>query len=74
MSNLTSASGEATATATNYPQQYFSPSQSQTHDETPAKKRRNLPGNPGLIIILISSNILFSVAIIITLQTIILRP
>ncbi|CAK8535924.1 unnamed protein product [Lathyrus sativus] len=45
MSNLTSASGEASAT-TNYPQQYFSPSQTQTHDDAPPKKRRNLPGNP----------------------------
>ncbi|CAL5200011.1 unnamed protein product [Lathyrus oleraceus] len=44
MSNLTSASGEASTT--NYPQQYFSQPQTQTHDETPPKKRRNLPGNP----------------------------
>ncbi|CAI8604536.1 unnamed protein product [Vicia faba] len=47
MSNLTSASGEASAT-TSYPQQYFSPSQTQAHDETPAKKRRNPPGKPDL--------------------------
>ncbi|XP_045799988.1 protein indeterminate-domain 11-like [Trifolium pratense] len=57
MSNLTSASGEASANSsgnrneigTNYHhQQYLAPSQStQTHDEPPPpKKRRNLPGNP----------------------------
>ncbi|GAU22018.1 hypothetical protein TSUD_111580 [Trifolium subterraneum] len=57
MSNLTSASGEASANSsgnrneigTNYHQQYLAPSQSthQTHDEAPPpKKRRNLPGNP----------------------------
>lgn len=59
MSNLTSASGEASGSSgnrteigTNYPpQQYFAsslPSQSQT--QPPAKKKRNLPGNPGFIL------------------------
>jgi hypothetical protein len=59
MSNLTSASGEASANSSgnrneigtnNYHQQYLAPSQStQTHDDAPPpKKRRNLPGNPGL--------------------------
>lgn len=55
MSNLTSASGEASANSSGnrtevdakFSQQYFASSQTQTHDETPAKKRRNLPGNPG---------------------------
>lgn len=52
MSNLTSASGEASVSSSgnraeigtnNFPQQYFaSPPQSQ-----PPKKKRNLPGNPG---------------------------
>ncbi|WJX74659.1 Protein indeterminate-domain 7 [Trifolium repens] len=57
MSNLTSASGEASANSSgnrneigtnNYHQQYLAPSQStQIHDEAPPpKKRRNLPGNP----------------------------
>jgi hypothetical protein len=60
MSNLTSASGEASANSSgnrneigtnNYHQQYLAPSQStQIHDEAPPpKKRRNLPGNPGLL-------------------------
>ncbi|KAK6264229.1 hypothetical protein QUC31_012359 [Theobroma cacao] len=50
MSNLTSASGEASVSsgnraeaATNYPQQYFSTPPPETQ---PAKKKRNLPGNP----------------------------
>ncbi|XWS16221.1 hypothetical protein CRYUN_Cryun34aG0066700 [Craigia yunnanensis] len=50
MSNLTSASGEAsvssgnrTEAGTNYPQQYFSIPPPQTQ---PVKKKRNLPGNP----------------------------
>ncbi|XVE88711.1 hypothetical protein DITRI_Ditri19aG0090800 [Diplodiscus trichospermus] len=50
MSNLTSASGEASASSgnrteagTSYPQQYFSTPPPQTQ---PVKKRRNLPGNP----------------------------
>jgi hypothetical protein len=55
MSNLTSASGEASANSSGnrtevdakFSQEYFASSQTQTHDETPAKKRRNLPGNPG---------------------------
>ena len=52
MSNLTSASGEASASSgnrteigTNYPQQYLPPPPTQTQ---PPKKKRNLPGNPGL--------------------------
>ncbi|EXC09155.1 hypothetical protein L484_005111 [Morus notabilis] len=54
MSNLTSASGEASVSSgnkneignnnNNYPQQYFSPVQAQT--QQPPKKKRNLPGNP----------------------------
>ncbi|KAK7381764.1 hypothetical protein VNO80_00311 [Phaseolus coccineus] len=50
MSNLTSASGEASASSgnrteigTNYPQQHLAPPPTQTQ---PAKKKRNLPGNP----------------------------
>ncbi|BAT98390.1 hypothetical protein LR48_Vigan1082s001900 [Vigna angularis] len=50
MSNLTSASGEASASSgnrteigTSYPQQYLAPPPSQTQ---PPKKKRNLPGNP----------------------------
>ncbi|RDY11780.1 Protein indeterminate-domain 7, partial [Mucuna pruriens] len=50
MSNLTSASGEASASSgnrteigTSYPQQYLAPPPTQTQ---PAKKKRNLPGNP----------------------------
>ncbi|KAL2337951.1 hypothetical protein Fmac_012397 [Flemingia macrophylla] len=51
MSNLTSASGEASASSGNrtelgtntYPQQYLAPPPSQTQ---PVKKKRNLPGNP----------------------------
>ncbi|XP_027335364.1 protein indeterminate-domain 11-like isoform X2 [Abrus precatorius] len=50
MSNLTSASGEASASSgnrteigTSYPQQYLVQPQTQT---PPAKKKRNLPGNP----------------------------
>nr|KYP54324.1 Zinc finger protein MAGPIE [Cajanus cajan] len=51
MSNLTSASGEASASSGNrtelgtstYPQQYLAPPPTQTQ---PAKKKRNLPGNP----------------------------
>uniref|UniRef100_A0A2P2M5L3 Uncharacterized protein MANES_04G140300 n=1 Tax=Rhizophora mucronata TaxID=61149 RepID=A0A2P2M5L3_RHIMU len=52
MSNLTSASGEASGSSgnknetgsTNYPQQYFAaPAQAQTQ---PVKKKRNLAGNP----------------------------
>ena len=52
MSNLTSASGEAsvssgnrTEAGTNYPQQYFTTPPPQTQ---PVRKKRNLPGNPGL--------------------------
>ncbi|KAK8469733.1 hypothetical protein PHAVU_005G158600 [Phaseolus vulgaris] len=51
MSNLTSASGEASASSGNrteigsdYSQQYFATPPTQT--ETPQKKKRNLPGNP----------------------------
>lgn len=51
MSNLTSASGEASVssgnrpeTGTNYPQ-YFAPPPQTT--QPAAKKKRNLPGNPG---------------------------
>lgn len=54
MSNLTSASGEASVSsgnrneiAANYPQQYFAPTTTQT--QPPLKKKRNLPGNPGFI-------------------------
>ncbi|KAJ7951618.1 Protein indeterminate-domain like [Quillaja saponaria] len=50
MSNLTSASGEAsvssgnrTENGTNYPEQYFNPPPTQNQ---PVKKKRNLPGNP----------------------------
>ena len=53
MSNLTSASGEAsvssgnrTEAGTNYPQQYVSTATPQTQPVN--KKKRNLPGNPGL--------------------------
>lgn len=50
MSNLTSASGteasvssgNRTETGSNYPQQYFAP----PNQSQPAKKKRNLPGNP----------------------------
>lgn len=52
MSNLTCASGEASVSSgnrteigTSYSQQYFAPPPPQTQ---PAKKKRNLPGNPGL--------------------------
>ncbi|TKY48268.1 indeterminate-domain 11 [Spatholobus suberectus] len=51
MSNLTSASGEASASSgnrteigTDYSQQYFAPPPTQT--QPPLKKKRNLPGNP----------------------------
>ena len=54
MSNLTSASGEASVSSSgnraeiginNFPQQYFaSPTAPQSQ---PPKKKRNLPGNPG---------------------------
>ncbi|CAJ1955433.1 unnamed protein product [Sphenostylis stenocarpa] len=51
MSNLTSASGEASASSgnrteigTDYSQQYFAPQSTQT--QIPLKKKRNLPGNP----------------------------
>lgn len=45
ISNLTSASGEVSVSSGNrYPQQSFASS-----NQTPAvKKKRNLPGNPGL--------------------------
>ena len=50
MSNLTSASGEASVSSgnraengSNYPQQHAPTNQTQ-----PVKKKRNLPGNPGL--------------------------
>ncbi|KAJ7963183.1 Protein indeterminate-domain like [Quillaja saponaria] len=50
MSNLTSASGEASVSSgnrteigTNYPQQYFAPPPTQTQA---VKRKRNLPGNP----------------------------
>ncbi|KAL5579480.1 hypothetical protein UlMin_011922 [Ulmus minor] len=50
MSNLTSASGEASVSSgnrteigTNYSHQYFAPP---TQTQPPAKKKRNLPGNP----------------------------
>ncbi|XP_038898698.1 protein indeterminate-domain 7-like [Benincasa hispida] len=50
LSNLTSASGEATASVssankTEFPNQYFAP-QSQPPPPPPPKKKRNLPGNP----------------------------
>ncbi|KAH1145143.1 hypothetical protein GYH30_041120 [Glycine max] len=52
MSNLTSASGEASASSgnrteigTDYSQQYFAPPLSQAQPP-PLKKKRNLPGNP----------------------------
>lgn len=48
MSNLTSASGEASANSSANIIENFSAQQTQTHDEAPSKKRRNLPGNPGL--------------------------
>lgn len=51
MSNLTSASGEASVssgnrneTGTNYPQQYLAPP---PQAQPAVKKKRNLPGNPG---------------------------
>lgn len=52
MSNLTSASGEASVSSGNiraesgsiFPHQYFAPDQTQQA----VKKKRNLPGNPGL--------------------------
>ncbi|XP_020223862.1 protein indeterminate-domain 11 [Cajanus cajan] len=51
MSNLTCASGEASASSgnrteigTDYSQQYFAPPTTQT--QPPLKKKRNLPGNP----------------------------
>lgn len=52
MSNLTSASGEASVSSGNiraesgsiFPHQYFAPNQTQQA----VKKKRNLPGNPGL--------------------------
>lgn len=54
MSNLTSASGEASVSSgnrteigTNYPQYFAPPPQS----SQPPKKKRNLPGNPGKQII-----------------------
>ncbi|XP_073223174.1 protein indeterminate-domain 7-like isoform X2 [Cicer arietinum] len=46
MSNLTSASGEASANSSANIIENFSAQQTQTHDEAPSKKRRNLPGNP----------------------------
>lgn len=53
MSNLTSASGEASVSSgnrteigTNYSQQFFAPPPTQSTQ--PLKKKRNLPGNPGL--------------------------
>lgn len=51
LSNLTSASGEATASVSSankneFPNQYFTP---QTQQPPPPKKKRNLPGNPGKI-------------------------
>jgi len=48
MSNLTSASGEASASSGNRTEigtNYLAPPPTQTQ---PAKKKRNLPGNPGL--------------------------
>ena len=52
MSNLTSASGEASAssgnraeTASMYPQQPYFPPPNQAQPQV--KKKRNLPGNPG---------------------------
>ncbi|XP_027907929.1 protein indeterminate-domain 11-like [Vigna unguiculata] len=52
MSNLTSASGEASASSgnrteigTSYPQQYLPPPPT-TQTQQPPKKKRNLPGNP----------------------------
>lgn len=58
MSNLTSASGEASVSSGNraetapmYPQQqYFAPpnqAQAQVQAQPAVKKKRNLPGNPG---------------------------
>lgn len=58
MSNLTSASGEASASSGNrteigsdYSQQYFASPPTQT--QAPTKKKRNLPGNPGFLFIFI---------------------
>jgi len=57
MSNLTSASGEASASSGNrteigsdYSQQYFASPPTQT--QAPPKKKRNLPGNPGFFFLL----------------------
>jgi len=62
MSNLTSASGEASASSgnrteigTSYPQQYLPPPPT-TQTQQPPKKKRNLPGNPGLCSSVIYSN------------------
>lgn len=58
MSNLTSASNEASASSVSrndnggsiYQQQYFvAQNQSQVTQPQPVKKKRNLPGNPGVI-------------------------
>lgn len=62
MSNLTSASNEASVSSVNrndsgggiYPQQYFvPPNQPQVtqNQQQQVKKKRNLPGNPGLKLI-----------------------
>lgn len=57
MSNLTSASGEASVSSSNRndnnniypPQQYnFAPPNQQTQPTQQIKKKRNQPGNPGL--------------------------
>lgn len=59
MSNLTSASGEASASSgnrteigTSYPQQQHNlvPPQTQTQTQQ-VKKKRNLPGNPGYFLL-----------------------
>jgi hypothetical protein len=52
MSNLTSASGEAGSVSSN-PQSFVSPNShpnpNPTPNPNPAKKKRNLPGNPGIL-------------------------
>lgn len=68
MSNLTSASGEASVSSgnrneigTNYPpQQYFATPPTQTQTQS-VKKKRNLPGNPGFIHTYIYIYILYKV-------------
>lgn len=57
LSNLTSASGEATvsvssANKSEFSNQYFAPQTTQQQPPPPPKKKRNLPGNPGKILAL----------------------